>query len=893
MNILNKVTLKSLQKNKTRTVVTIIGIVLSAAMICAVTTFAASLQDYVLRNSLYSEGDWYGSSQNTDYAAYEKIKSSEEITSAVYTQQLGYAIAEGCKNEYKPYIYLLGASENAENTLPIHITSGRYPSSSGEILIPEHLSANGGVKYNVGDVLTLNLGARISEGYPLTQSDPFYVNKDGEVITGDEELQIRETRTYTVCGFYERLPIVLENSYAPGYTAFTCADAPSDEYIYDVYFKTKSPGDVYDFMKKNSLDGAVNNDVLMSYGVTGFDSFNTMIASMAAIVICLIMFGSVSLIYNAFSISVSERTKQFGLLSSIGATKKQLRKTVFFEALAVSIIGIPIGIIAGTAGISITIMLIGQKFTALGLSLGMKPVISYKAMILAAVISLITVLISAWIPSKRATRVSAVEAIRQNLDINAKGKQVKTSKLIYKLFGLPGMLANKHYKRSKKKYRATILSLFMSIVLFVSASSFTDYLMDSAASGLSKNSYDIVFRTDEDDFSEISQEELLALLTDSKNITDGAYIQNLSLFGTADKKYFSKEYLSSASETDTDSSALSVPVCVVFVNDAEFKKLLNTYGLNEADYMNPDAPLAVTIDGSTSFNIETERYENISYLNSNEFEISFVRPKAIDGYSYYDYYEDENGDVIFQYMNDQTGELLEAPEDKSCIDYTLKSGKTIYEKQFYFNNDGLGIAMIYPQSLKSSVFTDEKFDGQRISFLFKSSDHTLSCKEIKEILGAKGLDGISVTDYAEQAEQSRNLVIIIKVFSYGFIILISLIAAANVFNTISTNISLRRREFAMLKSVGMTSRGFNKMMNFECVLYGTRALLLGIPVSIGITFLIYSSGIKGFDTSFRLPWTAIGISVLSVFAVVFATMMYSMNKIKKDNPIDALKNENL
>ena len=145
MNILNKVTLKSLKKNKTRTVVTVIGIVLSAAMICAVTTFAASLQDYILRDSLYREGDWYGSSQNTDYATYEKIKASEEILSAVYTQNLGYAVAKGCKNEYKPYIYLLGASENAENTLPVHITSGRYPVSSDEILIPEHLSSNGGV----------------------------------------------------------------------------------------------------------------------------------------------------------------------------------------------------------------------------------------------------------------------------------------------------------------------------------------------------------------------------------------------------------------------------------------------------------------------------------------------------------------------------------------------------------------------------------------------------------------------------------------------------------------------------------------------------------------------------------------------------------------------------
>ncbi len=898
MNILNKVTLKSLQKNKTRTVVTIIGIVLSAAMICAVTTFAASLQDYLLRNSLYSEGDWYGSSQNTDYASYEKIKASEEISSAVYTQQLGYAVAEGCKNEYKPYIYLLGASDGAENSLPIHITSGRYPSSPDEILIPEHLSSNGGVKYNVGDVLTLGLGARMSEGYPLTQSEPFYTkNIDGEITVGDEELRIRETRTYTVCGFYERLPLVLENSSAPGYTAFTLADVPSDDYVYDVYFKTKSPGGVDDFMEENSIDGAVNKDVLMCYGVTGFNSFNIVISNLAAIVIGLIMFGSISLIYNAFSISVSERTKQFGLLSSVGATKKQLRKTVFFEAVSVSIVGIPLGIIAGTVGISITVMLIGQKFNSLGFgfTLGMRPVVSIKPMILAAVISLITVLISAWIPSKRATRISAVEAIRQNLDVNAKGKQVKTSKLNYKLFGLPGMLASKHYKRSKKKYRATILSLFMSIVLFVSASSFTNYLMDSASSGLSKNSYDLVFRADEDDFSKISAEELLALITDSKNITEGAYIQNLSFSGTADKKYFSEEYLTVAKEQDMDAggSDLSVIASVIFVDDGQFKKLLSNYGLNEEVYMNPDAPLAVTLDGSTSFNIATERYEKINYLNTNEFEISFERPKTIDGYSYYDRYENESGEIIFQYMNDLTGETLEAARDEYCIDYTLKSGRTIYDKQFYFNNDGLGIAMIYPQSLKSSVFPEEKFDEQRVSFFFKSSDHSLGCGEIKEILEEKGLDAIRVTDYAETVEHSRNLVVIIKVFSYGFIVLISLIAAANVFNTISTNISLRRREFAMLKSVGMTSRGFNKMMNYECILYGSRALLLGLPVSVGITFLIYSSVEKGFDTSFQLPWAAIGISVLSVFAVVFATMMYSMNKIKKDNPIDALKNENL
>ena len=309
--------------------------------------------------------------------------------------------------------------------------------------------------------------------------------------------------------------------------------------------------------------------------------------------------------------------------------------------------------------------------------------------------------------------------------------------------------------------------------------------------------------------------------------------------------------------------------------------------------MNPDAPLAVTLDGNTFFNTDTERYEKMNYLSTNEFEVLFERPKSIDGYFYYDRYENDNGDIIFQYMNNTTGEILEVAKDELCVEYTLKSGRTIYDKQFYFNNNGVGIAMIYPQSLKSSVFSEENFNEQRISFFFKSSDPVLSCKEIEKVLEDKGLEDISVIDYAETAEQSRNLVVIIKVFSYGFIVLISLIAAANVFNTISTNISLRRREFAMLKSVGMTSRGFNRMMNYECVLYGSRALFLGLPVSIGITFLIYLSVEKGFDTSFQLPWAAIAISVLSVFAVVFSTMMYSMNKIKKDNPIDALKNENL
>ena len=178
-------------------------------------------------------------------------------------------------------------------------------------------------------------------------------------------------------------------------------------------------------------------------------------------------------------------------------------------------------------------------------------------------------------------------------------------------------------------------------------------------------------------------------------------------------------------------------------------------------------------------------------------------------------------------------------------------------------------------------------------FSVLSSDHAKSNKEIKTVLEENGFNTTNLFDHGQEAENERNLVMIIRIFAYGFIILISLISAANVFNTISTNVALRRREFAMLKSVGMTDKGFNKMMNFECLLYGSRALLLGIPVSVGVSAVIWYAVSQGYELEFTLPWTALGIAALSVFAVVFSTMLFSMSKIKKENPIDALKNENV
>ena len=908
MNVFNKVTLESLKKNRTRTIVTIIGIMLSAAMICASTTFVSSMQNFVLRCEIYSSGDWHGAVYDAAYKDYEDIRDSDRVSSAAYAQVLGYAKI-GSANEYKPYLYVLGgdAASGYFETMPVHLILGTLPKDSTEIILPEHLTSNGKVNYTLGDTVTLEVGDRTLDGKRLGQDTPVYTydsETQVEIMSG-ERLENTEPRTYTVVGIYERP--TFEDYSAPGYTALTAADTNSaDQAPIHCYFKLHKPAGVYDFMKEMGYTQeyryAYNTKVLLYSGTAPFDSFLTAFYSLAAIIIALIVFGSVSLIYNAFSISVSERTRQFGLLSSVGATRKQLRRMVLFEALTVSAVGIPLGILVGIGGIGITLLLIGDKFSSIvRADIPMRICVSWQAVVIAAVIALVTVLISAWIPSKRATRVSAVEAIRQSMDIKVSGRPVRTSKLAYKLFGLPGVLAGKHYKRNRKKYRTTVVSLFMSIVLFVSAAAFTDYMMESAEGGLASDQFDLIYAAESDASAAMTPDALLELLFSEQNVTGGTYTKKQFLQGDISREYvtamFADRFADFGMEReDAAPKDLGISGYLYFVADAEFNRLLEKYNLKEADYYDRDNPLGIALDRNIEFDRRLEKYVTLDTLKGDGCVIEGLYYVEIDGYYRKDSRIDENGNKVVLYQNrDNESDIIELPYEESFAKYTLRSEKTIDEAPFFVSRSTpVAINMIYPYSMLESVIPEAALNQFRnTEYFLTSSNHTASFENLATVLTENGLSSRQLFDYAANAETNRNVVTIIRVFAYGFIVLISLIAAANVFNTISTNISLRRREFAMLKSVGMTQKGFRRMMNCECLLYGSKALLLGLPVSCGITYLIYRAVTTAYETSFRLPWAAIGIAVLSVFLVVFATMMYSMSKIKKDNPIDALKNENL
>lgn len=896
MNIFQKVTLKNLKENKTRTLVTIIGIILSAAMFTAVTVSISSLRHFLISYTIYREGSWQGAAYELSKDEADTLTSDEEISDSVSMQRLGYALLTDCENEEKPYLCVYGIKENFTDLMPVHLTEGHMPENSSEILLPNHLSANGGVKYQLGDTLSLNLGTRTTlDGYVLSNHNPY----SSEESAGEsEQLTELTAHTYTVVGFYERP--TFEDYSAPGYTALTVSET-GDSGIYDVYFCLKHGAGISDYIDTHlntfseGTSYSMNYDLLRLYGYSGESSYNNVLTNLGIILIGIIVFGSISLIYNAFSISVSERTRQFGLLASIGATRQQLTSSVLFEALFLAIIGIPLGILCGVIGIGITFHFTGNMianflYSDSGVTLSLYP--SVSALLIAVLISLVTILISAWLPAKRATKGSAIEAIRQNKDIAIRSKKVKTSKLTLKFFGFHGMLATKNYKRNRKKYRATVVSLFLSIVLFISASSFCAYLTKSADDVLGDSEYDISYYYSPEDSYPV--ELLKEKLSNVEGVTSSSYSTALWLEGTVSSSSLTKAYLDYQKQqaeyglsVDNSGENTSINFYVNFIEDESFKNYLKDNDLSEADYFDTEHPTAVMLDKMRIYDGYQQKYYTFSMLSSpQDCNAVLLLSRKIEGYDNY-------GSAV----------------DECCTFLPLNIGASVSEAPANSTYSTESITLYYPYSMIDYVFSDLEEgvsypdlpgDGTKpvsknihVSFQFCCKDHTQAMADMKQVLKDLNLPADSLYDYAENAEQNRAMIMVLNIFSYGFIILISLIAAANVFNTISTNIILRKREFAMLKSMGLDSAGFQKMMNFECLLYGFKGLLYGLPVAFLITWLIYRAISGGIITDFFVPWYSIVIAVGSVFLVVFATMLYSMQKIKKENIMDTLKDENI
>lgn len=849
MSILNRLTIKNLRLNKKRTIVTIIGIILSTALMVGIGLLFSSFQDLMIRDTIGYSGKYEANYSDVDLDKLNNIK--DKGFTYFYEKPIGFSKIES-SNEYKPYMYI--TSVNKEYFNELKLVDGSFPKNENEVVISNHVITNGGLNYKVGDIVTFKYGKRNIEGNDTLANSELV---DGEFLTNEG------THTYKIVGIVERSNF--ESYSASGYTAFT-VDVNSDKGNVNLYVMFNKNKKIIkqseELAKELNYNGDINyNSTLLAlYGESTYGNVMSSMGGMMIIMLSLVSIGCIIVIYNSFAISVMERKKEFGLLSSIGATKRQLSHTVFFEAVVVGVIGIILGILGAYIGIGCVILIINNLISDM-LEYKLHLVTNPLFIIIPVIFMIIVIGVSAFIPSRRASKVSPIEAIRQNDDIKINKKKIRTSKLVNKLFGIEGEIALKNIKRNKKKYRVTIVSLFISIVLFISFSSYMNYTLNTASSVMGEVPYDyqISYFGDDPNNDKEALDKINEIVKSSDVKEYVSYsVSNLSIIGNYT---YSDEYLDFYKSAYGDDG-------IKALNNLKYQ-YISIYILDDNSYNKYKKLIGIDNDSVILLN----KFKGVSYGNN----------KRVN----YDIPVINNGNINIKICNFDNDEDVDTT--KYCnknIDNIFVTNKSFdLIEEFSYMGD---FKLIVNKKLYDSI-SDSSTHYTQFNII---SDNTNNIDKLTKDLDK--YSNVNYTNIKEAMKQANNLILVVKILMYGFISLVTLIGVTSVFNTISTSMALRKREFAVLRSIGLTNRGFNKILFFESLFFGMKSLIFAIPVSIGITVLIhYALADMVSISTIIIPWKYIIISIVSVFVIVLLTMMYSTSKIKKHNIIEQIREENI
>ena len=849
MNILNKISIRNLKLNKKRTISTIIGIILSTALICAVATMATSFQHTLMQNAINETGYYHLKLYNVTDENIKTLKNNRNIKNIFTIKEVGYGKLENGKNEDKPYLKLYSMDNKIFNELKFNLIEGRFPNNNNEIIISNHIATNGKVNYKVGDKIKLDI---------------------------DEQLTDTKQYEFTITGIIERPNYSFEIFSDPGYTIIS---TNINDGIEDAFISLKNPKEYKTSMANilgvsnyNDLfkdieitDGAENtnpqdsapklnyekfdvNEELLRWEVFAFsDDTVLMLYQVIAVVIFIIMFTSIFCIRNSFAIAITEKMKMYGMLASVGTTRKQIKRNVISETLILGLIGIPLGILSGIVAVIVLIKIVNliAGDIMFGNVNGIIFKVSIYPIILAIVLSIITIYLSALSSAKKASKVSPIDLLRNSNEIKLNSKKLKVPFWVSKIFGTGGILAYKNLKRSKKKYRTTVVSLAVSIFVFISMSSFIANMFDVTGNYYKDYDYNISIGCGGRPQDEIDKISKLKYIDESYwlyeseqylKINDLSKINNVEGIELEEDEYYDENLVEYVPTGEGKVSKLQI----LALDNNSWNKYMKKIGAN------------------------SEKLKNKGVLCDD-----------------YLYYEKSGKGITQRIYKYSVGDTITGKLDNKETSFNVGAITDIrpygIEKSYY--DGGYFIVDL-------DYYKDMNFKLRYISIQSSNPDGFVD--ELKSINITSGYFNIS-----EQAKEEKSMVLIIKIFLYGFITVITLIGVTNIFNTITSNMELRQKEFAMLKSVGMTKREFNRMINLETIFYSTKALIYGIALGMIGTFALYKAFSVKFESGMYIPVKPILISVIAVFILVFIIMRYSISKINKQNTIETIRNENI
>ena len=872
MNLLNKLTITNLKLNKKRTIVTIIGIILATALITAVAGMVTSFRQTLINWTIKTDGNYHYTFKEVPSEELKYIENNRNVESYYLIQNIGYAKLNGCKNENKPYLYVRAYNSGALKDSPIELVEGRLPQNENELVISEHIITNGKVNYKIGQKISLDIGERLSEDSKLNQQNPY---------NGKEKIKTEINKTYEIVGIMERPRMGVEPYSAPGYTVITYQENINSKENTDIYvllkqnklnerYKTlasilnisedlakKYVDDKYSIEELEELNQTAkykfnsNRDLLRFQALAFGDSILSTLYALSIIIISIIIVTSVFCIRNSFAISITEKMKQYGMLASVGATSKQIKKNVFYEALILSAVAIPIGVLCGMLAVFIVLKVISAILSESLNGVIFVYSVPWAAITISVILAIITIFFSAKKSAKRAAKVSPIEAIRSNEDIKIKSKKLRSPKIIKKIFGVGGDIAYKNLKRNKKKYRTTVISIVVSVAIFIPTSTFINYAFKTSSMyyQYGEANYNLIVSvskqntTDNENIKQIIELDGIKEYSIQKSVIASVDIK--------DVKYskMGREYIGKFAE---EGGSATTNFSIYSVGKEEYNRYINKLGLKYDEVKDK----AILINNATTFiKNDKGRYINTKF-EPYEYKVGDIIKVKLLG----DGIEDKNTQIELAKTTDKVPMGFEG---KTTAGYIIVSDEWIQQKSDYYLSNGIEL---YINCNNSDVLEE-------------------NIKKIDK--------NINITNIDSYIREEKAMWIVIAIFLYGFITVISLIGVTNIFNTITTNMNLRSKEFANLKSIGMTTKEFNKMIRLESIFYGTKSLLIGIPIGTLLSYLMFKAFGESVDFGFIFPVSGILISIIAVFSLIISIMKYSLNKINKQNIIETIRKDNI
>ena len=949
MNLMKKLTLKNLKLNRKRTIVTIVGIILATALLSALVTLVSSFQYSMIEYQKQKDGDFHVKFSGVKMSELSEFKNNRNIESTFETMGMGFAKLNGCKNEDKPYAYVMATDEAGFEKGCFNLIEGRMAKNEDEIVIPRHLKTNGRIDIKVGDEITLDIGKRYDSNTESVISENIAYEHEAETLTDTV------TKRYKVVGIMERPGYGMEDYSAAGYTFVTYSDelaaidngtkseaseADTTLTVYSRYTQkalrnkdavtadiigvdeklfakannssvemTAEESDRFLKEMENAKYDIYINRFLISYEcVFPIDGTFKALFTVAAVVALIIILTSVYCIKNSFNISITEKIRQYGMLVSVGATRRQIKSSVKTEAAMLGVVGIPVGTMSGILASFILVKVV-NALSAGWLNFALSFHTSLPALILAVILSIATIYFSATGSARRAAKVTPLEAIRNTKEIKIKSAKLKTPAIIGRIWGIGGVISYKNIKRNNKKYRTTVTSIVICSVTFIVIS----YFMSMAFSmvGMSYASVDYNIGINMSCKKDLDIEKLSELVSGIEGAED--YLVGAGYYFDVDKPEYTKEYGEYCGQLYDDSEDVSQEFLITVLNDKSYDKYASDAGIKNADTG------AILVNKGT-FDVYNEK--SSKYVKE---EMELYKYKAGDtiecGYNVYD---DASSDD-----NAAEGDTESSTDDNNAVEGDTESGTE--DNSGYVDEETINNGVRKTVDVTIAGVTDKVPIGYKgygnttLLFMNQKGFESLwadgkSGNELKPgyasysaYVVAENADDYQDTFEKETEENpeysqisfyvsnldkamrdEKSLFTLLGVFAYGLIVVIALIGITNIINTLSTGMELRSREFATLRSIGMTDKQFAGMVRLESVFISVKALVIGVPLGILISYLlcVIMNRMDG-TIIYEPPYKAIILCIVVVIMLIYAIMKLSMTKLRHNNIIETIKNENL